>query len=111
VDPVDDFIAHAEANGFQLVGREVTFKTPFGNRRADVLLMDPRTGRISGFEVKSSVQEFNRFNPAQFAADRYINRFGANATGEKAVELGVSELDNMTKILWEPSTPLPSPTP
>lgn len=101
IDPVDDFVAQAQANGYEVVGREVTFKTPFGDRRADVLLRDPRTGKISGVEVKSTLEEFNKFNAQQNAADRYINRFGARAAGEKAKDIGVTSLDSMTKILWE----------
>jgi RHS repeat-associated protein len=106
VDPVDDFIANAEANGYEVVGREVSFKTPFGTRRADVLLRDPKTGKISGVEIKSTPDAFNRFNAQQNAADRYINRYGANAVGDKAKDLGVSRVDSITKVLWEvPKSP------
>jgi hypothetical protein len=71
----------------------------------DVLLRDPRTGKISGVEVKSTLEEFNRFNAQQNAADRYINRFGARAVGAKAERLGITDLDSMTKILWEAPKP------
>ncbi len=99
LDPVDDFIAQAEANGFEVVGREVTFKTPFGTRRADVLLRDA-TGKVHGVEIKSTIREFEKLRPQQTAADKYINRWGASAVGEKAKDLGVSRIESMTKILW-----------
>jgi RHS repeat-associated protein len=103
IDPVDDFIAQAEANGFEVIGREVTFHTPFGQRHVDVLLRNlSNPSQIGGVELKSSLEAFERLEPQQFAADRYINMFGARATGEKAAELGVVRLDSTVKILWPP---------
>jgi RHS repeat-associated protein len=96
---VDDFIAQAQAHGMQVVGREVTFNTPFGARRMDVILRNPETGLIGGIEVKSSLGAFNRFDAAtrrQFSADWWINKFGAEAVGQYS---GL-RIDNTIKILW-----------
>lgn len=96
---VDDFMVQAEANGMQVVGREVTFDTPFGARRIDVILRNLETGQVGGVEVKSSLGAFNRFDAAarqQFAADRWINQFGAEAVGQNA---GL-RIDNTIKLLW-----------
>jgi RHS repeat-associated protein len=101
VDPVDDFIAHAEANGLEVVGREVTFRTPFGLRRADVLVRNTETGKIHGVEVKSTDAEFDKLNPQQAAADKWINAQGARATGQKAKDLGITRIEGMVKIRWE----------
>jgi len=101
---VDDFIAQAEANGMQVVGREVTFDTPFGARRMDVILLNPETGGVGGVEIKSSLGAFERFDaPArqQFSADRWINSFGAQGTGRYKDIF----IDNTIKILWPPPAP------
>lgn len=97
---VDDFIAQAEANGMQVVGRETTFRTPFGARRIDVILLNPETGSIGGIEIKSSLGAFNRFDAAarqQFSADRWINTFGATSVGEQS---GIT-INSTIKILWQ----------
>lgn len=74
-----------------------------------MLLRDPETVKVSGVEVKSSRDEFDRFIPSQFAADRYINRFGARATGKKARDIQMKQLKSITKVLWEPPTRPPEP--
>lgn len=97
---VDDFVALAEANGFDIVGREVSVRTPFGGRRYDVVLRNLQTGEIGGVEIKSSQAAFDRFDAAarqQSAADRFVSRNGAVATGRFE---GV-EIDSAIKILWE----------
>jgi len=102
---VDDFIANAEANGMQVVGRETTFNTPFGARRMDVILLNPQTGSIGGVEVKSSLGAFKCFDAdarQQFSADRWINTFGATSVGEQS---GIT-INNTLKILW-PAPPEP----
>jgi hypothetical protein len=105
-DPVDDFIAQAETNNFRVLGREVKVRTPFGERRPDVVLQNRETLEIGGVELKSSLREFSRLNPQQFAADRWINRFGAPTFGTRASQAGVQRIDSTVKILW-PSRTLP----
>ena len=101
IDPVDDFIAQANANGYEVVSREITFRTPFENRRIDVLLRHPVTKKIFGVELKSTAEEFAKLNVPQNAADRYINLYSASAVGEKARAAGVTTVDSIIKILWE----------
>jgi hypothetical protein len=101
---VDGFIAQAEANGMQVVGKEVTFDTPFGARRMDVILLNPESGEIGGVEIKSSLGAFDRFDAAarqQFSADRWINTFGGTSVGEQS---GIT-INNTIKILWPPPAP------
>jgi len=96
---VDDFIAHAKANGMQVIGREVTFNTPFGARRMDVILRNPETGLVGGVEIKSSLRAFRRFDREarqQFSADRWINQFGGRGTGKNSDIF----IDNTIKIFW-----------
>lgn len=78
----------------------MSFRTPFGNRRLDVVLRNLDTGNVGGVEIKSTVGAFERFDRAarqQFSADRWINTHGADAVGQFE---GLS-IDNTLKILWE----------
>lgn len=96
----DDFIANAEANGMRVAGREVSVQTPFGLRRYDVVLRSPATGELQGVEIKSSMGAFNRFDAAarqQFAADRWVNRYGADIVGQNA---SLGRIQGASKILW-----------
>lgn len=99
---VDHFVAQAQRNGYQVMGREVTFKTLFGPRRYDVILRDPVTGRFSGIEIKSSEAAMNRGDAAarqQFAADRWINlNGGATSVGGK----GGIIIESTYTIQWTP---------
>jgi hypothetical protein len=101
LDPVDDFAAQAESAGYEVLGKEVTVRTPFGKRKLDVVLRDPRTGEVGAVEVKSTLDEFSKFNKQQFSADRWINRFGAEAVGENAGAAGVTRIESTVKVLWE----------
>jgi hypothetical protein len=97
---VDDFVAQATDNGFDVVGREITVNTPFGARRYDVVLRNRQTLEVTGIEIKGSEAAFSRFDaPArqQFAADRWLNMQG----GLEAVggHQGLM-IDNALKILW-----------
>ena len=95
---VDDFLQLARNDGFEVVGTELSFRTPFGLRRYDAVLRSPG-GQLGGVELKSSLSAFNRFDsPArqQFSADRWINDFGAQGVGQ-AEDIF---LDNTIKILW-----------
>lgn len=78
---VQDFVSKANSKGYNVVGTEVTFATPLGNRRLDVVVENLATGKIGGVEIKSTMGAFGRFDPLQFAADRWINTFGAKAVG------------------------------
>jgi YD repeat-containing protein len=99
-DAVDDFVAQAEANGYRVVGTEVTVKTPFGERRVDVVIQDT-AGTNHGVEIKTSAGAFDR-NDAdarqQFAADRWINTQGDGVRG-----IGQNSgllISTTSKILW-----------
>ena len=97
---VDDFIAQAEAGGFELIDKEVSVVTPFGQRKYDVAIRSLESGDVYGIEIKSSESAFNRFDqPArqQFAADRWVNQHGAEAVGK----VKGTEIDSAVKILWE----------
>ena len=99
---VDDFVAQAEQNGYTVIDREVTFETPFGLRRYDVILENPETGATGGIEIKSSMEAMDRWDAAarqQFAADRWINMLEEGATS-----IGMKYNITITstyKILWE----------
>lgn len=98
---VDDFVAQARKNGFDVVGKEISVKTPFGQRRYDVVLRNRQTGTATGVEIKSSRAAFNRFDEAarqQFAADRWLtNEGGLEAIGKAK---GVF-IEDVVKTLWE----------
>jgi RHS repeat-associated protein len=98
---VDDFVAQAQKNGFDVVGRNISVNTPFGRRTYDAVIRNPQTGMVSGVEIKSSRSAFERFDPParqQFAGDRWLrNEGGLDATG-KAEGLFI---DDAVKILWE----------
>ena len=100
-----DFVANAQANGFTIAGRKVSIDTPFGRRVIDVVLRDPKNPTLNyGVEVKSSVGAFNRNDAAarhQFAADRYINQYGAEVVGEWRKQ-GLTHIAGTSKILWRP---------
>jgi hypothetical protein len=102
IDPVDDFIAQARANGYEVIGREISVLTPFEMRRVDVVIRNPTTGATGGIELKSSDAEFRKFKPEQFSADEWINRFGARTTGQNARAAGIRNLNYVVKILWPP---------
>jgi RHS repeat-associated protein len=88
------FVQSAEANGMQVVGTQVGFRTPFGTRMVDAVLRNPTTGQIGGVELKSSLGAFNRFNPGQFAKDAWINSYGATSVD------GTLQIQNTIKLLW-----------
>jgi hypothetical protein len=97
---VDDFAAKAVQNGFDVVGREVSVKTPFGQRRYDIVLRNRETGAVHAVEVKSTLNAFEKFDDEarqQFAADRWVNRWGADALGQYE---GV-RIEGSSKVLWE----------
>ena len=94
---VDDFVDAARGGGYVLIATEVTFRTPFGLRRVDVVMRNPRTNNLHGFEVKSSRRAFRRYNFQQSAADRWINRMGgANAIGSYSS----MRIQDIVKIRW-----------
>lgn len=79
--------------GFSIAGREVSVGTPFGLRRADIVL--EINGRFHGIEVKSGCA---RRSTEQFAKDRWIDLYGGAAVGPKAKELGIDAIETMTTI-------------
>ena len=93
---VSEFIQSATQRGWSLVDTEVTFNTPFGQRRYDAVLSD-LAGVNWGFEIKSSAEAFSRWNAQQFSADRWINMIrGATAVGK---QLGL-KINGSAKLLW-----------
>lgn len=84
-----------------VLGREVSVNTPFGQRKYDLVVRNRVTGAVTGVEVKSSQKAFERFDePArqQFAADRWLNREGGlEAVGKNKGMF----IDNSIKSLWE----------
>ncbi len=97
---VDDFIRQARASGFEVAGTNVAVRTPFGMRYHDVVLRHRRTQALTAVEIKSSRSAFRRFDaPArqQFAADRWVNKYGEWGLGDHAKLF----IKNVIKILWE----------
>jgi hypothetical protein len=45
---VDDLVIQAERNGFDVLGRELTFNTPFGPRRYDVVIRNRNSLQTDG---------------------------------------------------------------
>jgi hypothetical protein len=105
IDPEEAFINEALRNGFKVLGRRISIRVPFGNKKirvVDVVLESPE-GKVGGIEIKSSIEEFAKWDKEiaqQFANDRYINRFGAEAVGENARSAGITKLNYMIKIQW-----------
>ncbi len=99
----DDFCALAEANGLEVI-REVTYRTPFGNRRYDAVLRDPKTGEASGVEIKSSESAMNRETGSdarqQFAADRWINMKGQSGGVSSVGSKGGIRIKSTYKVQW-----------
>jgi len=102
LDPAKAFVAQAEQRGFDVLGEEVTIRTPFGARVVDAVLRSP-SGEIGGVEVKSSPGAFNALYRAQFAKDRWISRFGGKAVGSnvEGIPKDSRKIHSMIKILWE----------
>lgn len=76
----NQFAAFMEANGFTVV-RNVSVRTPFSpdKRTYEVGIVDPATGEIDAYEVKSTRSAMERRDPparAQFSSDRYVNMKG-----------------------------------
>ncbi len=100
---VDDFIKHAEANGYEVLGRDVTVRTSLGDRHVDVVLRNPVTGKVGGVEIKSSENAFDKLDDLahrQAAKDLWINEFGGEVIGVNA-PLGLRTLNFTMKILWK----------
>ena len=92
----------AKANGYEVVSREVSFNTPFGQRKYDLVLRNPATGATSGVEIKSSAGAMNRWDAdarQQFAADSWINMNGG-ATSVGGAGKGGIEIQSTYKIQW-----------
>lgn len=88
-------------NGFSLLGTEVSVTTPFGTRKFDVVLRNVTTKEVTAVEIKSSMAAFNRWDAAarqQFAADRYVKQFSAEAIG-KGKRIGV--IQDIIKVVWK----------
>lgn len=92
------FKTYAQAAGMEIVGEQVVFKTPFGDRVVDFVIRNPVTKEMSGIEIKSSRGAFERLDTQQFSADRWINECGATASGKYS---GLS-INNTIKMIWPP---------
>jgi len=78
-----------EAEGHEVLGSEVTIKTPKTNRRVDHLIRDGETGKIRAIEVKSGNAERNR---TQIKKDNVMESEGGKIIGKNAPD----ELKGMT---------------
>jgi hypothetical protein len=100
VTSFENFIT--QGGEFRIVGREVSFRTPFGLRRYDLVIQNVRTSQTAGIEIKSSEAAMARTGTEanqQFAADRWITSFqrGATSTGQYDIRI-----DTVYKIQWPP---------
>jgi hypothetical protein len=87
-----------EAKGKEVIGTEVTFDTPSGRRRADVVTRDRKTGQIEAHEVKTGQ---SRYIPKQRRMDGDLNTPGVGGVpaGDRAKAAGLT-----------PGTPVVIPT-
>lgn len=69
----------ARQRGEEIVGEEITVKTPLGKRRVD--LVTRKEGKLKGIEVKTGESPYTDM---QKAKDKLIEREGGEATGRKA---------------------------
>ncbi len=98
---VAHFIAQVEASGLNIAGTNVAVRTPFGTRIYDVVLRHPTTRAVTAVEIKSTRRAFSRFDQAahqQFAADRWVNTYGADVVGKFKSSIG--SIENAIKIYW-----------
>jgi len=98
---LDDFIHWAEKYGYDILGRDVSVRTPFGNRKYDVVIQDKVTRAKSAVELKSTPGAMTRWDaPArhQFAADRWVNEYGADAIGKNK---SIGLIEDTIKLLWK----------
>lgn len=79
-----------EAEGHEVLGSEVTIKTPQTNRRVDHLIRDGKTGKIRAIEVKSGNAKRNK---TQIDKDNAMESKGGKIIGKNAPD----ELKGMTE--------------
>jgi len=79
-----------EAEGHEVLGSEVTIKTPETNRRVDHLIKDGKTGKIRAIEVKSGNAKRNK---TQIDKDNAMESKGGEIIGKNAPD----KLKGMTK--------------
>jgi hypothetical protein len=98
---VDDFMARAAKNGFDVLGEgEVSVRTPFGLRKYDTALRSQSTGGVSGIEIKSTPGAMSRWDAAarqQSAADRWVNLYGSQVIG---VNEGIGTISSTCRVFW-----------
>jgi hypothetical protein len=70
-----------ESEGHEILGKEVTVKTPKTNRRVDFLIKDGKTGEIRAIEVKSGNATRN---PTQILKDNAMENAGGKIIGKNA---------------------------
>lgn len=74
-----DFLSQ---NGVNVVGKEMVVEGPLGPRRYDIVVRDS-SGTLQGIEIKTGTAGKT---PYQDFTDRFVNRFGAQGTGQIAGE-------------------------
>jgi hypothetical protein len=77
-----DLAADLKGSGHNVVGTELTVRTPFGDRRIDVVI--EKGGKLYGIEVKSGGA--TRDVP-QFTKDAWTNRNPTDVVGDKVRDL------------------------
>jgi hypothetical protein len=90
------FAQWLRAAGFKVVGERIWVRTPLGLREMDIVVRDA-AGELHAIEVKSGTAELSAH---QLAKNRYINKFGAKAVGERAKKAGICdrEIKSVTTV-------------
>ncbi len=83
---VDAVAAQQAQAGGQVIGHEVTFHTPKGTRRSDLLVKD-KAGNLTAIEVKTGKSPYTA---AQQAKDAELSKGTAIPAGKRAAEAGLS---------------------
>ncbi len=85
-----------EAEGHEVLGSEVTIKTPETNRRVDHLIRDGKTGNVKAIEVKSGNAKRNK---TQISKDAAMESSGGKIIGKNApVDLKGSTVKIPTEV-------------
>ena len=96
----DNFAEHLRDNGMDVVGTELTVRTPVDLRRYDIAVRlpdgsSPTGSRLHGIEVKSGTATRNRQQRMQ---DNWVNEHGARGVGDLAGQ----RVDSATVVHLDP---------
>ncbi|MCG3183560.1 MAG: hypothetical protein ICCCNLDF_01664 [Planctomycetes bacterium] len=92
----DDVARQIEAAGGKVVGREITVRTPLGDRRLDIVAELPN-GKVIGIEAKHGGA---KLSPGQTAKDNAIRAGTGEFVGEKAREFKLTERQVNEVLTW-----------